>query len=253
MSSKGRAAAEGPSTAAAADGDIDAVLAELDMHSGGAVASHDGTAAASGCGAAASVGGGTRAASAANSGAQNVLAIARSNLDPQEEMKGIFGTSVATLERQLAAENGEDAGGPLRGQTQGARRRRRGRGVLEQFSSANLMLSQHPGRPYDGALDMERRGAAADGAARFVFVPNGAYRTATAHYEQAQASYDPNNVMMVLQQYPFHVESLLAMADLHAATDQVSDQLIQLASVLDVQLPMDVRVCLRAIDTWNQV
>lgn len=34
-------------------------------------------------------------------------------------------------------------------------------------------------------------------------------------FEQAQASYDPNAVAAVLHQFPYHVDSLLAMNELY--------------------------------------
>ena len=183
------------------------MLAELHLHDAATAAagSNDGAAGASGA-------------------AADVLAVSRKHLDPQEEMRGIFGTSVAALERQVQREEAEQ-GGPAAaaGARTGSRRGRRQRGAGTS-ASTNLILAEGVGRPYDGSLDMGRAAAGPSteaGTAAFAYVGSGSYRAATMHYEQAQASHDPNNIMLVLQQYPFHVESLLAMVDLYLATDQV--------------------------------
>ena len=34
-------------------------------------------------------------------------------------------------------------------------------------------------------------------------------------FEEAQATYDPNNIVAVLQQHPYHIDALLAMFELH--------------------------------------
>lgn len=34
-------------------------------------------------------------------------------------------------------------------------------------------------------------------------------------FEQSQASFDPNNIMALLQQHPYHVDSLLTMHELY--------------------------------------
>ena len=188
------------------DVDIDAVLAELDLQDANAATA-----------------GGPAGAAGASSSDADVLSVTRKRLDAQEEMRGIFGTSVAALERQVERDDAEQQGGAAAVRVPGRRARGRHRAVAVG-SVGNLTLAQGVGRPYDGSLDMERAAAApadAAGTATFVYVGSGSYRMASMHYEQAQASHDPNNIMMVLQQYPFHVESLLAMVDLHLATDQV--------------------------------
>lgn len=34
-------------------------------------------------------------------------------------------------------------------------------------------------------------------------------------FEQSQASFDPNNIMALLQEHPYHVDSLLTMHELY--------------------------------------
>jgi hypothetical protein len=34
-------------------------------------------------------------------------------------------------------------------------------------------------------------------------------------FEEAQATYDPSNIVAVLQHYPYHIDALLAMFELH--------------------------------------
>jgi hypothetical protein len=58
-------------------------------------------------------------------------------------------------------------------------------------------------------------GAAADGSPLFKYTWSPHYRGAQALFEQAQASYDPNAIAAVLQQAPFHLDSLMAMYDLY--------------------------------------
>ena len=55
------------------------------------------------------------------------------------------------------------------------------------------------------------------------------YEEAEEMYEEAQSTYDPRNVMGVLQLHPWHGGSLLAMADLHRSTGDgaYADELVE--------------------------
>jgi hypothetical protein len=80
-------------------------------------------------------------------------------------------------------------------------------------------------RPFDGSLDHEKTRNLEDGSAEFVYRGVGAtHRAAASEFALAQASHNPNNVIAVLNQFPFHVEALLAMCDFYQATDQVCRQ-----------------------------
>ena len=37
-------------------------------------------------------------------------------------------------------------------------------------------------------------------------------------FEQSQASFDPNSILALLEQHPYHVDSLLAMHELYRCT-----------------------------------
>jgi hypothetical protein len=58
-------------------------------------------------------------------------------------------------------------------------------------------------------------GTAADGSPLFCYCWSPNYAAAQRVFEQAQASYDPNAVAAVLHQFPYHVDSLLAMNELY--------------------------------------
>jgi hypothetical protein len=58
-------------------------------------------------------------------------------------------------------------------------------------------------------------GTAPDGSPLFCYCWSPNYAAAQRVFEQAQASYDPNAVAAVLHQFPYHVDSLLAMNELY--------------------------------------
>lgn len=58
-------------------------------------------------------------------------------------------------------------------------------------------------------------GTGSDGVPRFSYSWSPNYSAAQRVFDQAQASYDPNAVAAVLHQFPYHVDSLLAMNELY--------------------------------------
>ncbi len=46
----------------------------------------------------------------------------------------------------------------------------------------------------------------------------------------SQASYDPNNIAALLQQYPYHIDSLMAMFDLYRVRELRSGVLLEQTS-----------------------
>ena len=52
-----------------------------------------------------------------------------------------------------------------------------------------------------------------------------------AAFEQAQASYDPNNIVNLLQHHPYHVDSLLAMYDVYrsSGSHETAEDMLQRA------------------------
>eukprot|EP00892_Ulva_mutabilis_P011990 jgi/Ulvmu1/9163/UM005_0261.1 len=124
-------------------------------------------------------------------------------LSPDEELRAIFGSSVLALEgraRRAAAPPSH------RGQPQRSRQ---------------LLLSTAADLPrYDGSLSMHCLSPSTAGVCAFRIEPSSRYRTATLHFQQAQASMDPNNVAAMLAQYPFHVQSIITMADIYQSSGQ---------------------------------
>eukprot|EP00879_Flechtneria_rotunda_P027791 GHRR01029790.1.p1 GENE.GHRR01029790.1~~GHRR01029790.1.p1 ORF type:complete len:676 (+),score=286.92 GHRR01029790.1:138-2165(+) len=77
-------------------------------------------------------------------------------------------------------------------------------------------------------LNMTQTGTGRDGSPCFCYSWSPNYAAAQRVFEQAQASYDPNAVAAVLHQFPYHVDSLLAMNELYRSMGeaQTADDLL---------------------------
>lgn len=68
---------------------------------------------------------------------------------------------------------------------------------------------------FDGGLSMETAGFEADGRQIFRYEHSVAYSAVQAAFEDCQATFDPANIAALLQNYPYHIDSLMTMFDLY--------------------------------------
>ncbi|GBF99710.1 hypothetical protein Rsub_12422 [Raphidocelis subcapitata] len=207
------AAAVGPAAGKGRGGggggdDIDAILRELDLQPAG------GSAAAGAGGGAGGRRGGKAAGGGGGGGGAALLGVDVKRLRGEDELRRIFGAGVIeAVDRAEAAEAGRGGAAARRygwAPRNAPRRRAMKRGTL---------VAPRDDWPYyePGTLSMEAAGTASDGTPMFRYVWPPTYRSAQHLFEAAQGSYDPNAVAAVLHQLPYHVDSLLAMADLYRA------------------------------------
>ncbi|KXZ51917.1 hypothetical protein GPECTOR_11g44 [Gonium pectorale] len=214
---KGAAAAGGAATPRAVEEDIDAILRELNITTtAGAAAS-----AAAGGGGAGPSGGDAGGAGPSTSGAgggvaaaagPSVLCVDMKGLRGDEELRRIFGSDVvAAVDRQdrAAAAEARRFGAAARGMG-GPAGRRRGLGLKRGW----LVAPKEHWPPCEGGLSMVTAGTKG-GVPLFRYVHSPAYRDTQARFYRCQASYDPATIAALLQQAPYHADSLLAMHDLY--------------------------------------
>ncbi len=157
--------------------------------------------------------------------------IDRRALDPSFELKRIFGADVA---REIEQQQG---GGVAETEFVGASRRvrrlaARGR-IVRQTLKPGLLVkprSSWPSFSTPGLVLRATGGATGEGKRIYEMVASDWYEEAEEMYEQAQATYDPRNVMGLLRTHPWHAGSLLAMADLHRSTGEgeYADELVEM-------------------------
>eukprot|EP01047_Picozoa_sp_COSAG01_P059677 COSAG01_NODE_7198_length_3308_cov_8.778747_4_plen_283_part_00 len=141
--------------------------------------------------------------------ANDVLMVDVNALNPQSELKRIFGAAVvneALREEQLQRGRAgrRRPGGAFGGRGAGGGRRR-----------APLVQPRQHWPPYsDNGLYMEVSHRTAVETV-FVFRHSAEYQRAQDEYEVAASTHDPNAIVGVLQFYPYHIDSLMALAAAH--------------------------------------
>ena len=155
----------------------------------------------------------------------------RRALDPSVELKRIFGADVAReVEQQQGGEMAENefAGAPRRMRRLAAR----GRIVRQALKPGTLVKprSSWPSFSTPGLVLRATGDTTGDGKRIYEMAISDWYEQAEEMFEQAQATYDPRNVMGLLQSHPWHGGSLLAMADLHRSTGDgaYADELVEM-------------------------
>eukprot|EP00658_Telonema_sp_P-2_P047260 TRINITY_DN3587_c0_g1_i1.p1 TRINITY_DN3587_c0_g1~~TRINITY_DN3587_c0_g1_i1.p1 ORF type:complete len:703 (+),score=197.04 TRINITY_DN3587_c0_g1_i1:184-2292(+) len=137
-----------------------------------------------------------------------VLAVHPPKLDPMHEMKQLFGARVVNGDAQS-----------------GGGRNRHARRVHTRRTVTCTPQNDWP-RMTDG-LTLER----VHGTDSFRYKYSGSYHFAEQWHVEAVASMDPNNFVLLLQQYPYHVPTLLQLASVMRSQGQAdqSDGLVQRA------------------------
>ncbi|GLI70702.1 hypothetical protein VaNZ11_015646 [Volvox africanus] len=182
--------------------DIEAIVRELNLTTVG-------SSAAGGSTSGAIVAGAAGAGSGAATSAASVLCVDVKGLRGDEELRRIFGSDVvAAVDREdrMAAAEARRAGAAARGLPG----RRRGLALKRGW----LVAVKEHWPPCEGGLSMVMTGSKT-GAPVFRYVFSPAYRETQARFLRCQASYDPATIAALLQQAPYHVDSLLAMHDLY--------------------------------------
>ncbi|KAL3147449.1 hypothetical protein ABBQ38_014508 [Trebouxia sp. C0009 RCD-2024] len=143
-------------------------------------------------------------------------------------MRKIFGSKVVDAEaksKQQALPGGfADASRSVR--------RMLARGLLKrvQLKSGMLTTPKDHWPPFEGGIHMEVAGKpTADGRPMFRYTHSPAYHGVQMVFEQSQASFDPNSILALLEQHPYHVDSLLAMHELYRSMGEVasSDEMLE--------------------------
>mmetsp|Transcript_19161 Transcript_19161/g.41385 ORF Transcript_19161/g.41385 Transcript_19161/m.41385 type:complete len:710 (+) Transcript_19161:50-2179(+) len=180
--------------------DIDRLVQELNLKTVGAMADSKGHAKAA---------------------AAPLLGVDLRGLRGDDELRRIFGADVVqSVDREDMAEaaNRRRAVGAARGMAPGRRR---------PLKKGLLVAPKEHWPPFEGGLSMEICGVK-DGRQLFRYRYSPSYRTTQGLFEQCQATYDPNSIAALLQQAPYHVDSLLTMYDLyrHTGDNQYAEEVL---------------------------
>lgn len=139
--------------------------------------------------------------------AKGFLKIENRNLNPENEMKRIFGSRVVQAE-----------------QASGSRRRARGKAPLSRsWLMANPRNWHNIGRR---AISMELTETTAD-CLRFNFVHTRQYQQTQFLFLDAVESYNPDNLVAILNVHPAHIDTLIQFSDVVKTEDsQMAAELI---------------------------
>lgn len=156
-----------------------------------------------------------------------LLAVDSSHLHAQNEMRRLFGRTALEDHEDEPAPNPGNVGGnrrqqrqvqrmglaqALRGQTPGARA-----GALSQMALKRNIFAQGKEEwpnATSGGLGMEVEEKRADGTILYRFVHNRAYQEVQSQFEIAVESMDPNRLIVMLQQNPYHISTLLQVSEI---------------------------------------
>lgn len=145
------------------------------------------------------------AAQAASTAETDVLQPDPKFLDPQSELKRIFGGNVVKAAMREEQQERRAASG------------RRGRGgTFARLRRAILVQPRDHWPPYTpGGLEMQVAQTTGE-EVMFCFRHGDDYKQAQREYEVAASSHDPNAIVGVLQFYPYHIGSLMQLAEVHS-------------------------------------
>ncbi len=147
------------------------------------------------------------AAQAASEAETDVLQPDPKFLDPQSELKRIFGGNVVKAAMREEQQQRRGASG----------RRGAGRGgAAARLRRAVLVQPRDHWPPYTpGGLEMQVAQTTSE-EVLFCFRHGDDYMQAQREYEVAASSHDPNAIVGVLQFYPYHIGSLMQLAEVHS-------------------------------------
>ncbi|OVA19961.1 Transcription factor 25 [Macleaya cordata] len=134
-----------------------------------------------------------------NQGISSILAVDPKFLRPENELRRIFGSEVVR-----SFESGHNSGSSRH--IRGGRR-----GTHNPRKTVLVSPSGHWPR-WDGSLSMELL-ETKDGHHYFKYVHTSSYSQAQRAFEAAKAIHDLNGIASILAYYPYHIESLLTIAE----------------------------------------
>lgn len=143
-----------------------------------------------------------------------ILGVDSRYLRAEDELRRIFGSKVIS-----AAERGGD----------GSRKRQ----ILQRggrvWLKMTLLVTPHDHWPrVESGLSMECIDSK-DGLQFFRYTFSSSYQAVQKRYEEYSASHDPNAIAMIVNQHPYHIDSLLTLADVyrHMGETQTSSDLLE--------------------------
>ncbi|KAF5841607.1 transcriptional repressor TCF25-domain-containing protein [Dunaliella salina] len=147
-----------------------------------------------------------------------VLSVDTRALRGDDELRRIFGASViASVDREEASQINRTRG----------RGAQRNSAVARRVMKKGLLVTPKDHWPLldPTAMSMQSNGWK-DGVQVFQYTWSQGYRYTQRAFERCQASYDPNAIAALLQQAPYHVDSLLTMYDLyrHLGENQYAEE-----------------------------
>eukprot|EP00761_Pharyngomonas_kirbyi_P000775 gb/GECH01000776.1/.p1 GENE.gb/GECH01000776.1/~~gb/GECH01000776.1/.p1 ORF type:complete len:628 (+),score=199.98 gb/GECH01000776.1/:1-1884(+) len=136
-----------------------------------------------------------------------ILSVKLKNLDATTEIKRLFGSQVAKDSTQTFSE--------------GTNPHPRVKDINSRYKKNALMKPRDHWPPYFNmgiTMDLIEE---KDGIYFYRYQWNQEYKNTELYYEQCVASHDPNNFIALLQEHPYHVSTLLQLAEVYSLQDDV--------------------------------
>lgn len=172
--------------------------------------------------------------------ATTLLGVETKNLNPINEMKSLFGNvaveehesrpSRNTRQREVNEQGGMDLGTALLGRNNVASRRKE-LGVLANRRNCLMRGKEEWPLASSGGLSMEHVPEPATFTKQYNILHNSTYKEAQWNFRMAVDSMDPQRMMSLLLMSPYHVASLLQVAEIakHQGDHSVSGDLLERA------------------------
>ncbi|KAK1437955.1 hypothetical protein QVD17_03755 [Tagetes erecta] len=139
----------------------------------------------------------------------NILQVDPKFLSADNELRRIFGSKVVD-----SFEKSNQAGSSRQNRSQAgsSRQNRVGRRVIIPHKKTIIISPSEHWPRWDGSLSMELL-QNKNGCNYFRYVHSSAYSQAQRQFEAAQSSHDLNTIASILLHYPYHIESLITLAE----------------------------------------
>merc|ERR1719376_677528 len=141
---------------------------------------------------------------------KTLMAIEPKNLNPENEMKKIFGSRVVMAEARTGGGHGGGGAG-------GANRRgSRTRGPHHHHVKHHWLIVPKPSWPHPGknGLSMKFLESDEDGNQIFTFDHSKDYQEVQQQFYQAVESIQPDYIVQILNVHPFHIDSMLQLSEI---------------------------------------
>jgi len=140
---------------------------------------------------------------------RGILSIETRNLNPDNEMKKIFGSRVVEGHRSAHHHHHPRQQGPGGGRGAPAR-------VRAQTRAAHAIIAHHHNWPKPTKTGLSMRFLESDkqGNQHFTFEHSPSYQTVQKRFYGAVESMNPDFIVQLLNEHPFHVDSMLQLSDI---------------------------------------